>query len=148
MPDACGALVAMAEREATAGVTPRRFLRRLGTLGAGIRPGPFGLLDLFLAGRNTLPGRGFRHELDDGTDGQVRHFCGIAACCTILGRTPTRWISVHVRRDAPDSPDGRLTDLAVELARLLDDGELAVADAPGWIGRTLCGRPPGTLPPA
>ena len=141
--DACAALVALAEREARPGVSPRRFLRRLGTLGAGVRPGLPGILDLARAGSDTLPGHGFRPELEDGSGAQVRHFCGIAACCALFGRAPTRWVSVHLRRDAPESPDGRLTDLAVELARLLAAGELEVSAAPDWIGRTLCASPPG-----
>ena len=136
--DACAALAELAAREALARPSPRELVRRLAQEGAGVRPGLPGLLDLATAGRDGLPGRGFRAELDDGTDGQVRHFCGIAASCDRFGGRPTRWVSIHVRRDPPDEPDGRLTDLAIEFVALLYRGELDVADAPDWLRRTLC----------
>ena len=142
--DACRALAALAEREAHARPAPRELVRRLGLLGAGVRPGPLGLVDLARAGQDGLPGRGFRAELDDGTDGQVRHFCGIAACCVRFGGAPTRWVSIHLRRDPPETPDGRLTDLAIEFVRLLASGRLDVADAGRWLRRTLCD--PGAAP--
>jgi len=155
----CAALVALAVREAANGPGVRRFLDRLGRAGAGIRPGAVGLLDLARAGRNTLPGRGFRDELCDGTDGQVRHFCGIVFACGRFGRRLTRLISIHVRRDPADSADGRLTDLAIEFVGLLHARELAVTDAPDWLRRKLCApdtprplspahRAPPATPPA
>ena len=146
--DGCAALVELAAREARAGASPRRLVRRLGDAGAGVRPGLGGLLDLALAGSNRLPGHGFRPELDDGTGGQVRHFCGIAACCDRFGPRLTWWVSVHLRRDPPDTPDGRVTDLAIEFVGLLRRGELAVADAPAWLRRTLCASPVDDAPAA
>ncbi len=140
--NACEALVAAAAREALPGVSARAFVRRLGEVGAGIRPGLYGVVDLALAGANPLPGNGFRPELDDGTPGQVRHFCGLAAACQRFGAGPTRWVSIHVRRDAPDTPDGVLTDLAIEFVRSLQRGELAVRDAPAWLRRALCAEQP------
>ena len=137
-PNGCLALVALAEREALAGRTPRELIRRLALTGAGVRPGLAGIVDLARAGRDGLPGRGFRPELCDATDGQARHFCGVADCCARFGAKPTRWVSIHLRRDPPDEPDGRLTDLAIEFATLLRRGELAVADAPAWLRRALC----------
>ena len=137
-PNACAALAELAAREALACRGPRDLVRRLGRTGAGIRPGALGVVDLARAGRDGLPGRGFRPELDDGTDGQVRHFCGIAAACDRFGPIATRWVSIHLRRDPPDAPDGRLTDLAIEFVALLHGGRLDVADAAGWLLRTLC----------
>ena len=136
--DACAALAELAAREALARPSPRELVRRLARAGAGVRAGLPGILDLVKAGRDGLPGRGFRAELDDGTDGQVRHFCGVAASCDRFGARSTRWASIHVRRDAADTPDGRLTDLAIEFVALLYRGELDVADASDWLRRTLC----------
>ena len=136
--NACLALAAFAGTQARDRPAPGELVRRLGLAGAGVRRGPLGLLDLARAGRNGLPGRGFRAELDDGTDGQVRHFCGIAACCDRFGAKATRWVSIHLRRDPPEEPDGRLTDLAIEFVGLLRRGELAVDGAEDWLRRTLC----------
>ena len=141
-PDACRALAALAAREAAPGVSPGRFVDRLGLGGAGVRPGPLGLLDLARAGTNRLPGGGFRSALEDGTGGQARHFCGIAAACRRFGPRLTWLISVHLRRDAPDSPDGIVTDLAIEFVGLLRRGELEVGAASDWILRTLCESAP------
>lgn len=139
--DACAALVALAVREAVPGIAPVRFVERLGLGGAGVRPGPIGLLDLARAGTDRLPGGGFRAALDDGTGGQARHFCGIAAACLRFGPRLTRLISIHLRRDAPDSPDGIVTDLAIEFVGLLRRGELDVDASPDWLRRTLCESP-------
>mgnify|MGYP006924544834 CR=1 FL=1 len=115
-PDACAELVRLARREAVPGMEPRAYLRRLGHAGAGIRPGLPGLYDLARAGDNRLPGGGFRPPLDDGTRGQARHLLGIAACVERFGARPTWWVSVHIRRDRPTSPDGRLTDIGIAFA--------------------------------
>lgn len=143
--DACAELVALAAAQAASGIGARDFVGRLGTLGAGIRPGPRGFVDLATGGGNPLPGRGFRPELDDGTDGQIRHFCGIAEACCRLGPGLARWLSVHLGRDSPASADGRLTDVAVDFVRRLRGGELAVADAPAWLREALC--PPAAKEP-
>jgi len=136
--DGCTALVALAARAAVPGIAPDRFIDRLGHDGAGVRPGLPGILDLARAGANHLPGHGFREELDDGTGGQVRHFCGIATSCRRFGSRLTWSASVYLRRDAPDTPDGRLTDLAIEFVERLRRGDLDVRDASDWLQRTLC----------
>jgi hypothetical protein len=63
----------------------------------------------------------------------------VARAVTVLGADRTRWLSVHVRRDAPDSPDGRLSTLAIEFASQLLDGSLATRDAGDWIRENVCG---------
>ena len=107
---------------------------------AGIRRGRLALWGLLLGGRTRLAGGGFRPELRDHTAGQSRHFAGVAKAVTVLGADRTRWLSVHVRRDRPDSPDGRLTSLAVEFATGLLDGSLAPAAAGDWIRVRVCAR--------
>ena len=57
---------------------------------------------------------------------------------TVLGPRSTEWLSVHVRRDAPDSPDGRLTTLAVQFASALLGDTLATPDAGDWIREHVC----------
>ena len=105
---------------------------------AGIRRGPLAGLGLLLGGRTRLRGGGFRPELRDHTAGQTRHFVGIARAVTVLGPSRTAWLSAHVRRDAPDSADGRLTSLAIEFASQLLDGSLATKDAGKWIRANVC----------
>jgi len=58
---------------------------------------------------------------------------------TVFGPDRTLWLSVHVRRDAPDSPDGRLTDLGVEFATGVLEGTLPEAQAGDWIRQHVCG---------
>ena len=60
---------------------------------------------------------------------------------TRLGGGFTRWLTIYVLRDAPDSADGRLSDEAIEFVRLVRSGELAQADAAGWVRRRLCHAP-------
>jgi hypothetical protein len=115
------------------------FLVELAARVAGIRRGPFAALGLLLGGRPRLKGGGFRSELRDHTAGQTRHFVGIARAVTVIGSSRTLWLSEHVRRDAPDSPDGRLTALAVEFAAALLAGSLRSPDAGEWIRQHLCG---------
>ena len=115
------------------------FLVELAVRVAGIRRGPLAGLGLFLGGRPRVKGGGFRTELEDRTAGQTRHFVGIARAVTILGPRRTEWLSVHLRRDAPESPDGRLTRLAVEFASGLLDSSLATRDAGEWIRTQVCG---------
>ena len=136
--DACAKLATAIELAATGTADPRRLLVALGTAAAGIRPGPVAFLDLARGGRNHFPGRGTASEFDDDSDGQVRHFAGIATSVARIGPTLTRWLSIVVGRDAPSSPDGRLTDLAVEFARLLLRRELATSDAADWVRQRLC----------
>lgn len=138
--DACTRLANTADRLAAMGLTPRAFLVALGRDGAAIRTGPIAVLDLLLGGRNPFPGRGFRPFLDDETDGQVRHFVGVARSVTLIGARPTRWISEHLRRDVRHSPDGELTELAQRFARQVLDGDLAPDEAGDWIRRRLCIR--------
>jgi hypothetical protein len=105
---------------------------------SGVRRGPLAAVGLLLGGRARIKGGGFRSELRDSSAGQTRHFTGIARAVTVLGAGRTEWISVHVRRDAPDSPDGRLTRLAIEFAGQLLDGTLATHSAGGWIRANVC----------
>lgn len=138
--DACHALVALADaltREHPK-PSPHRFLCLLGTRAAGIRRGPLALFDLRNGGDDPVPGHGFRREFDDATRGQVRHFVGTARAVTVFGVRMTRWLSIHVRDDAPDSADGRLGDAAIRFATLMLDGDLAVEDAPSWLRANLC----------
>jgi hypothetical protein len=138
-PNACAALARTADDLAVAHTDPHDFLVQLGHRAAGIPRGRTALLHLVLGGRNRLPGGGFRPELRDHTAGQARHFAGTARAVTALGAERTRWLSVHVRRDAPGTPDGLLTELGVEFAQALLDGSLAPADAGAWIRRHVCG---------
>jgi hypothetical protein len=115
------------------------FLVELAARVAGIRRGPLAALGLMVGGRAWLKGGGFRAELRDRSAGQTRHFVGIARSVTVLGARRTLWLSEHVRRDAPDSPDGRLTALAAEFASALLGGSLATSDAGEWIRLHVCG---------
>jgi len=136
--DACAALAESIDRLAERGHSNRRFLKELGRVG-GVRRGPLWLTDAASGGSNRLRGRGFRAQVDDTTDGQARHFAGTVAVATRVGGRMTRWLSTAVLRDAPDTADGRLSDEAIEFVRLVRSGELAQADAAGWVRRRLCG---------
>jgi hypothetical protein len=114
------------------------FLVELGFRVADIGHGRWAVIGLLLGGRSTIRGGGFRAELRDHSAGQSRHFAGIARAVTVLGANRTRWISVHVRRDAPGSPDGRLTDLAIEFATGMMDGSLPIGRAGDWIRTHVC----------
>jgi hypothetical protein len=139
-PDACYALVAMARNIASCAPQPppRIFLCLLADRCAGIRSGPLAVIDLIRGGADRFPGGGFLPAFDDTTRGQVRHFAGTARAVTLLGARLTRWLSIHVRRDAPDSADGRLGEAALLFAASLLGGDLAVDAAANWIGSTLC----------
>jgi hypothetical protein len=120
---------------------PRELLVELGARAAGIpRSGLRAPAMLVLGGRTRLPGGGFRPEFRDRSSTQARHFAGVARAATLLGPERTEWLCIHVRRDPPDSPDGRLTTAAVSFAKALLDGELATADAGEWIRGHVCGR--------
>jgi hypothetical protein len=138
--DACGQMAAAAD--AIAAEHPHwggsELLVELGYRVAGISRGRGAAFGLLHGGRSRLKGRGFRPELQDPSVSQSRHFAGVARSVTVFGAGPTRWLSVHVRRDAADSPDGRLTELAIEFARALQDGLLAPDEAGDWIRRRVC----------
>ncbi len=114
------------------------FIVELAARVSGVRRGPLAAVGLLLGGRARIKGGGFRSEPRDHSAGQTRHFTGIARSVTILGAGRTEWISVHVRRDARDSPDGRLTSLAIEFAGQLLEGSLATRGAGEWIRRHVC----------
>ena len=118
----------------------QEFLVELAFRVAGIRRGPLAGFGLAVGGRSRLRGGGFRPELRDHTAGQTRHFVGTARAVTVFGPSRTAWLSEHVRRDAPGSPDGRLTALAIGFASILRDGSLATRDAGQWIRANVCGR--------
>lgn len=136
--DACGELVKVADRIATEASSPREFLQLLGRDAANIRPGLPGFFDLATGGGNVIKGKGFRRRLDDGTDGQARHFAGIAASAGRVGPRFTRFLSVTVGGDKPTSADGRLTDKAVAFSRKVLSGDLALQDAGAWIEKNVC----------
>jgi hypothetical protein len=140
--DACARLAESIDRLAGRGHSSGRFLRELGRA-AGVRRGPLWLTDAATGGRNRIRGRGFHPAVDDDTDGQARHFAGTVAVAARLGGAITRWLVVHVLRDPLDSPDGRLSDEAIEFVRLVRSGELAQADAADWVRERLCHAPRG-----
>jgi hypothetical protein len=114
------------------------FLVELGSRVAGIGRGRMAVVGLFIGGRTRIRGGGFRAELRDRSARQTRHFAGVARAVTVLGAARARWLSVHVRRDAPDSPDGRLTELAITFATGLLDGSLATSRSGDWIRQHVC----------
>jgi hypothetical protein len=138
--DACGQMAASADAIAAAhpewGGT--ELLVELGYRVAGIGRGRGAVVNLLHGGRSRIRGRGFKPELQDRSVSQTRHFAGVARAVTVFGAGPTRWLSVHVRRDPDDSPDGRLTELAIEFATALQDGRLDPKEAGDWIRRRLC----------
>lgn len=135
--DACAALAESIDRLATRGYRNRRFLRELGRA-AGVRRGPIWVADAASGGRNRIRGRGFHPVVDDDTEGQARHFAGTVAVAARVGGPITRWLTVHVLRDGPDTADGRLSEAAIEFARLIRSGELRQSDAAGWVRHRLC----------
>lgn len=140
LAEACARLAAGAASDTASDAASRsRFLRELGHEVAGVRRGPLWFLDAGRGGANRIRGRGFRSHVDDGTEGQARHFAGIVAVAARIGPAPARWLSIHVGRDAPDSADGRLTDHAIDFVRLVRSGELPLRDTEAWIRSTICG---------
>ncbi|WP_353828152.1 hypothetical protein [Agromyces sp. SYSU T0242] len=135
--DACAALADSIDRLAGLGYPDRRFLKELGRV-AGVRRGPLWLTDAATGGRNRIRGRGFHPAVDDDTDGQARHFAGTVAVAARVGGPVTRWLTVHVLRDGPESADGRLSEEAIEFARLVRSGGLAQADAAEWVRQRIC----------
>ena len=137
---ACRRLAGVASRLAEEDPPPDAFLRALGRRAAGIRPPPRAFADLARGGRDLIPGKGFLARFDDGSAGQVRHFAGIAAAVSFGGARNTRRISIGVRRDPPDSADGRLTDEGIAFASAVLAGEVEVDEAPQWLLEHLCRR--------
>ncbi|HET6937478.1 MAG TPA: hypothetical protein VFI19_02685 [Nocardioides sp.] len=140
MTSACEAMAQVAETIAAEHPewSGDEFLVELGSRVANIGRGRWAVIGLLLGGRSRIRGGGFRAELRDHSAGQSRHFAGIARAVTLLGANRTRWISVHLRRDAPGSPDGRLTDLAIEFATGMLDGSLPIGRAGDWIRVHVC----------
>lgn len=145
--DACAALAESIARLAERRHSNSRFLKELGRA-AGVRRGPLWLADAAGGGRNRLRGRGFRAAVDDATDGQARHFAGTVAVTARIGGRLTRWLTVTVLRDSPDTADGRLSEEAIEFARLIRSGELQQADAADWVRRRLCHASAGNGAPS
>ena len=137
---ACRQVAGIAAKLAETDPSPLVFLRELGQRVAGIRPPPRAFGDLARGGRNRVPGRGFLARFDDGTLGQARHFAGIAAATSFGGAASTRLISIFVRDDPEDSPDGRLTDEGIVFATEVLTGDLEIAESPGWLLDHLCRR--------
>ena len=117
---------------AVPGTSPDAFAERLGDQAAGIRAGRAGWVDLLRAGRNRLPGDGFRPEYEDGSHRQVRHFAGTVAAAERLGTRASRAAGI-LRGDRPGSADGRLSAQAVAFAADLRAGRLAPAEAGDWV---------------
>ena len=132
-PSAAEHLARIADRLGARGLPPRRFLRALAWNCAGIRPGLVGYLDLARGGRNRFLGHGFRARFDDGTDGQVRHFAGVAVSPVLLGDPLASLAHRWALRDAPDTPDGRLSEQAFRFSKQLRAGSLAPHLAGAWI---------------
>jgi hypothetical protein len=137
-PSACEELAQVCDEVAAEHSHPQDFLVELGYRVAGIGRSRLPVVGLVLGGRNRIRGGGFRAELRDRTAGQARHFAGTARAVTVFGAERTEWLSVRLRRDPPDSPDGRLTTLAVEFAGRLLDGSLPASEAGDWIRSNVC----------
>jgi hypothetical protein len=135
---ACERLGGLASLIAIETPGPQAFVRRLGREAAGIRPGARAFVDLARGGDDLIPGRGFRGRYSDGTDGQARHFAGIAVAASYGGEQATRLVSIFVRRDELNSADGALTEEGLAFTRQLRSGELPVPEAGGWILDRLC----------
>lgn len=137
-PNACVALGRIADEICPGDPSGHELLVELGYRVAGIPRGWRAWPVLAVGGRSRIRGHGFRDDLSDGTGGQARHFAGIARAVTLLGDRGTLWISVKVRRDAEESPDGELTRLAVAFATALLDGSLPARESGDWIRDHLC----------
>ena len=140
--NACREIAGIAAALAEPEPAPLIFLRDLGRQVAGIRPPPRGFTDLARGGKDRVPGRGFLRRFDDGSSGQARHFAGIAVATTFGDAARIRLISIFVRDDPEDSPDGRLTDEGISFATQVLRGELALDQTPGWLLDHLCRRRP------
>lgn len=137
---ACKRLAGLAAKLAEREDSAPAFLRAFGKQAAGIRQGPRAYGDLARGGRNLIAGRGFLRRYDDGTQGQARHFAGIAVATSFGGGSYTRWVSIFVRDDPLDSPDGRLTEEGIAFAGEVLSGDLELAETPEWLLEHLCRR--------
>jgi len=135
---ACQRLAGLAGQLAEQDPAPAAFLAALGHDGAGIRSGSRGFADLLAGGHNRIRGRGFLARYDDGSDGQVRHFSGIAMATLFATGNPTLWISRHLRRDEQGSADDDLSKQAVTFSTAVLKGRLALDQTRGWILAHLC----------
>jgi hypothetical protein len=97
-----------------------------------------GVADLATGGDDHLRGTGFRDDLDDGTDGQARHFAGVAAAASRFGSDLTDAAATHLLRDSSGTADADLTRKALDFAHLLEARQLTPPEAAGWIRRELC----------
>ena len=136
--DACAALAESIARLAELGHSNRRFLKELGRA-AGVRRGPLWLTDAATGGSNRLRGRGFRAVVDDETDGRARHVAGTVA---VAPRRRNDALAHHPRAAGCARQRRRATQTtrAIEFVRLVRSGELAQADAAGWVRRRLVPR--------
>ena len=142
---ACEKLSQLAGQLAETDDDANSFLLDLGQQAGGIRPGRGALTDLARGGHNRILGKGFKPAYDDGTRGQVRHFVGYVRATMFGGANATRWISVNLRNDPEDSPDGRLGDQGIAFTQELLHGRLELSGVSDWLRDRLC-RPP--KPPA
>jgi hypothetical protein len=139
--DALSVLSGLIAAQLAAGQS-RLLINRLAEQAAGIRAGLLGIGDLIRGGSNYLPGTGLLSDYDDGSSGQVRHFCGIAASTVRLGASLTLLLSEHVRGDVAGTADDHLTRKAVEFTGLVLSGRLPLPEAGGWISRNICAARP------
>jgi hypothetical protein len=140
---ACERLAGLAGYLAETDDSVNEFLLDLGRRAGGISEGRRALDDLARGGRNRIPGKGFKGRFDDGSIGQVRHFVGYVRASMYGGADVTRWISEHLRHDAPNSADGRLGDAGIEFEQDLITGRLQPSQGSAWLRRHLC-RPPAS----
>ncbi|HEX2913625.1 MAG TPA: hypothetical protein VH186_22670 [Chloroflexia bacterium] len=137
---ACCKLADLADNLANSSTTlsPKDFITLMGERAAGIRPGLWRYFDLLRGGQDLIPGKGFRSEYNDGSEGQVRHFAGIAVSTITFGPKLTIWISENIRLDKASSPDGRLTIAAIGFTTRLLGGQIPVSAAGEYIRQNLC----------
>ena len=140
MTNACAKMATLADEIAAAHPrwSGRELLAEMALQVAGIHRGPGALLGLLTGGRSRLRGGGFRGELRDHSAEQTRHFIGVARAVTIIGPTATRWLSENLRQDPANSPDGKLTGLALEFSSVLLSGDVVTSAAGDWIRRNVC----------
>jgi hypothetical protein len=137
---ACERLAGLAGYLAETDDSVHEFLLDLGQQAGGISKGRRALADLARGGHNRLPGKGFKQRFDDGSIGQVRHFTGYVRASMFGAGSVTRWISEHLRHDAPSSPDGRLGDEGIAFEQAVVSGRLELSDASTWLRTHLCRR--------